>query len=97
MAQAKATLESITRSYGYIYGKKNKVRVNTISQSPTKTTSTFKMKEFKKLYEYSNKKSPLGNASALDCANYIVFMFSDLSKMITMQNLIHDGGFSLCG
>lgn len=97
MSQAKAMLESIARSYGYILGKNKKIRVNTISQSPTMTASTSNIDKFKKLYEYSNKISPLGNANTLDCANYIVFMFSDLSRMITMQNLIHDGGFSYCG
>jgi enoyl-[acyl-carrier protein] reductase I len=97
MSQAKAMLESIARSYGYILGKSKKIRVNTISQSPTITASTSKIDKFKKLYEYSDKISPLGNANTLDCANYIVFMFSDLSRMITMQNLIHDGGFSYCG
>ena len=93
MSQAKSMLESITRSYGYILGKKKKIRINTISQSPTITSSSYKILGFNTLYNYTNKISPLGNANALDCANYIVFMFSDLSKMITMQNLMHDGGF----
>jgi len=97
MSQAKAILESIGRNYGYRFSKKNKIRVNTISQSPTITTSGKGIKKFKKAYEYSNYLSPLNNSNALDCANFVIFMFSNLSKMITMQNLIHDGGFYNCG
>lgn len=97
MAQAKAVLESIARSYGYFFAKKNKVRVNTISQSPTKTTAGTGVGGFDVFYEYSDKMSPLGNASAEDCANYIAVMFSDLTRMVTMQNLMHDGGFSTSG
>ncbi len=97
MAEAKATLESIARSFGYHYGKFRKVRVNTISQSPTWTTAGSGVKGFDSFYNYANKLSPLGNASAEACANYCVFLFSDLSKMITMQNLYHDGGFSSVG
>lgn len=97
MAQAKAMLESIARSYGYRLGKQKQIRVNTISQSPTQTTAGSGVPGFDKFYDYAQKMSPLGNASAEDCANYIVFMFSDLSRMVTMQNLMHDGGFSGTG
>jgi enoyl-[acyl-carrier protein] reductase I len=97
MADAKALLESITRSFGYHYGVKKKVRVNTISQSPTRTTAGSGVKGFDYFFDYAEKMSPLGNASAEDCANYCAFMFSDLSRMITMQNLFHDGGFSFVG
>jgi enoyl-[acyl-carrier protein] reductase I len=97
MAQAKAMLESIARSYGYRLGKSNNVRVNTISQSPTLTTAGTGVGGFDAFFDYSNKMSPLGNASAEDCANYIVVMFSDLTRMVTMQNLMHDGGFSTSG
>jgi enoyl-[acyl-carrier protein] reductase I len=97
MADAKALLESITRSFGYHYGVKRKVRVNSISQSPTRTTAGSGVKGFDGFINYAEKMSPLGNATAEDCANYCTFMFSDLSKYITMQNLFHDGGFSFTG
>ena len=97
MADAKALLESVTRSFGYHYGDKKKVRVNTISQSPTKTTAGSGVKGFDGFVSYAEKMSPLGNASAEDCANYCVVMFSDLTRMVTMQNLFHDGGFSFTG
>lgn len=97
MAQAKAVLESIARSYGYRFGKLKKVRVNTISQSPTKTTAGAGISGFDVFYDYANLMSPLGNASADDCANYIVSLFSDFTRMVTMQNLMHDGGFSTTG
>ena len=97
MAQAKAMLESIARSYGHRLGKQKNVRVNTISQSPTYTKAGNGVPGFDKFYDYTQKMSPLGNASASDCADYIVLMFSDLSKMVTMQNLMHDGGFSSSG
>jgi enoyl-[acyl-carrier protein] reductase I len=97
MADAKALLESVSRSFGYHYGVKKHVRVNTISQSPVKTTAGSGVKGFDGFMEYAEKMSPLGNASADDCANYIVTMFSDLTKMVTMQNLFHDGGFSFTG
>lgn len=97
MAQAKAVLESIARSYGYRFAKKNKVRVNTISQSPTMTTAGTGVSGFDIFFDYANKMSPLGNASGEDCANYIVAMFSDFTRMVTMQNLMHDGGFSSSG
>lgn len=97
MADAKAMLESIARSFGYHYGFKKKVRVNTISQSPTITTAGSGVSGFDVFYNYAEKMSPLGNASAEDCANYCVMMFSDYTRMVTMQNLFHDGGFSFTG
>ena len=97
MAEAKSLLESITRSYGYRLGKLSKTRVNTISQSPTITTAGSGIEGFEAFYNYAEKMSPLGNATAEECANYCVFLFSDLSKKITMQNLFHDGGFSNTG
>jgi enoyl-[acyl-carrier protein] reductase I len=97
MADAKALLESITRSFGYHYGVKNKVRINTISQSPTRTTAGSGVSGFDAFYSYAEKLSPLGNANAESCANYCVSMFSDLTRMVTMQNLFHDGGFSFTG
>jgi enoyl-[acyl-carrier protein] reductase I len=97
MADNKSYLESIARSFGYHYGKKANVRVNTISQSPTMTTAGSGVKGFNEFINYSEKMSPLGNASALDCANYCISLFSDLTKYVTMQNLFHDGGFSNTG
>src|SRR5215213_2606689 len=97
MADAKALLESITRSFGYHYGVRKKVRVNTISQSPTRTTAGSGVKGFDGFIDYAEKMSPLGNASGADCANYCVTLFSDLSRYVTMQNLFHDGGFSFTG
>lgn len=97
MADAKALLESIARSFGYYYGVRKKVRINTISQSPTKTTAGSGVKGFNEFITYAEKMSPLGNADAAQCADYIVAMFSDLTRMVTMQNLFHDGGFSFTG
>jgi enoyl-[acyl-carrier protein] reductase I len=97
MADAKALLESIARSFGYIYGREKKVRINTISQSPTITTAGSGVKGIDGLMDFSDRMSPLGNATALDCANYCVMMFSDLTRKVTMQNLFHDGGFSSMG
>jgi enoyl-[acyl-carrier protein] reductase I len=97
MADAKATLESIARNFGYYYGKRNGVRVNTISQSPTYTTAGKGIDGFQKFYDYAANLSPLGNADAKSCAEFCVMMFSDYTKMITMQNLYHDGGFSQTG
>lgn len=97
MAQAKAMLESISRSYGARYGKLKKVRVNTISQSPTKTTAGAGISGFDVFFDFAQMMSPLGNAAAEDCANYIAVMFSDFTRMVTMQNLMHDGGFSSSG
>lgn len=97
MADAKSLLESIARSFGYIYGREKGVRVNTISQSPTMTTAGSGVKGIGNLFDFSDKMSPLGNASAEECANYCIVMFSDLTKKVTMQNLFHDGGFSSMG
>jgi enoyl-[acyl-carrier protein] reductase I len=97
MADAKALLENVTRMFGYYYAQRKKVRVNTISQSPTRTTAGSGVKGFDAFIDYAEKMSPLGNASAEDCANYCVLMFSDYTRMVTMQNLFHDGGFSLTG
>ncbi|NEU07046.1 SDR family oxidoreductase [Flavihumibacter sp. R14] len=97
MADNKALLESIARNFGYQYGVKNKVRVNTVSQSPTMTTAGSGVKGFAGFVNYADKMSPLGNADANQCADYCVTLFSDLTKMVTMQNLFHDGGFSFTG
>ncbi|MCO5269274.1 MAG: SDR family oxidoreductase [Brumimicrobium sp.] len=97
MADAKSLLESISRSFGYHYGIKKKVRINTISQSPTPTTAGEGIKGFNEFVSFSDKMSPLGNASAEACAKYCIAMFSDYTKYVTMQNLFHDGGFSSTG
>ena len=97
MADNKAYLESIARSFGYFFGRDQKVRVNTISQSPTPTTAGSGVKGFDGFIKYAEEMSPLGNATALDCANYTISMFSDLTKKVTLQNLFHDGGFSNMG
>ncbi len=97
MADAKALLESITRSFGYHYGVKKHVRINTISQSPTRTTAGSGVKGFDGFINYAEKMSPLGNATSDQCAAYVVSLFSDLTRMVTMQNLFHDGGFSFTG
>ena len=97
MADAKALLESIARSFGYIYGREHGVRINTISQSPTMTTAGSGVRGIDRLFDYANRMSPLGNASAEECADYCVVMFSDLTRKVTMQNLFHDGGFASMG
>lgn len=97
MADAKAMLESIVRSFGYHYGVKNRVRVNSVSQSPTPTTAGSGISGFDKFFQFADKMSPLGNAPADDCAQFCVALFSDLTKMVTMQNLYHDGGYSNTG
>lgn len=97
MADAKAMLESIARSFGYIYGRKKRVRINTISQSPTMTKAGSGIKGFDSLIDFSDRMSPLGNATADDCADYCICLFSDLTRKVTMQNLYHDGGFSSMG
>jgi enoyl-[acyl-carrier protein] reductase I len=97
MSDSKAMLESIARNYGYRYGRLKKVRVNTVSQSPTRTLAASGIEGFDTFYEFANKMSPLGNASADDCANFVVTLFSDYTRMITMQNLYHDGGYSSTG
>jgi len=97
MADNKAMLESIARNFGYQYGVKKNVRINTISQSPTRTTAGSGVKGFDGFVDFAEKMSPLGNATADQCADYCVTLFSDLTKMVTMQNLFHDGGFSFTG
>ena len=97
MADNKAFLESVARSFGYFFGRDKKVRVNTISQSPTPTTAGKGVKGFDGFIAYAEKMSPLGNATALDCANYTITLFSDLTKRVTLQNLYNDGGFSNMG
>lgn len=97
MAESKALLESFARSFGYHFGTLKKVRVNTISQSPTWTTAGSGVKGFKEFFDYADKMAPLGNADADSCADYCTVLFSDLTRMVTMQNLFHDGGFSNMG
>ncbi|MEZ4424418.1 MAG: SDR family oxidoreductase [Gemmatimonadota bacterium] len=97
MADAKALLESIARSFGYHFGTKNRVRVNTVSQSPTPTTAGTGVSGFEKMLAYGERMSPLGNATAEECADYCVMLFSDYTRKVTMQNLFHDGGFSTTG
>jgi enoyl-[acyl-carrier protein] reductase I len=97
MAESKALLESFARSFGYHYGVAKKVRVNTISQSPTMTSAGSGVGGFDSFVDYAQRMSPLGNASADDCAAYCVAMFSDYTRMVTMQNLFHDGGYSFTG
>ena len=97
MADAKALLESIARSFGYIYGREHGVRINTISQSPTLTTAGSGVKGMESLMDFANRMSPLGNATDDECADYCIVMFSDLTRKVTMQNLYHDGGFSSMG
>jgi enoyl-[acyl-carrier protein] reductase I len=97
MADNKAYLESIARSFGYFFGKDKNVRVNTISQSPTLTTAGKGVKGLDGFLNYAEQTAPLGNATAEDCANYTVMMFSDYTKRVTLQNLYNDGGFSNVG
>jgi enoyl-[acyl-carrier protein] reductase I len=97
MGDAKALLESVARSFGYIYGRDKKIRINTISQSPTITTAGSGVKGMDKLMDFTGRMSPLGNADALECADYCITLFSDLTRKVTMQNLFHDGGFSSMG
>ena len=97
MGDAKALLESIARSFGYIYGRDRKVRINTVSQSPTPTTAGSGVHGMESLLDFSERMSPLGNATAEECADYCVALFSDLTRKVTMQNLYHDGGFSSMG
>jgi enoyl-[acyl-carrier protein] reductase I len=97
MGDAKALLESIARTFGYIYGRERKVRINTVSQSPTLTTAGSGIHGFDSLVDFSERMSPLGNATAEECADYCIMLFSDLTRKVTMQNLFHDGGFSSMG
>ncbi len=97
MADAKAMLESIARSFGYIYGRDKKIRINTISQSPTLTTAGSGVRGVEGLMDFTERMSPLGNASAEECADFTITLFSDLTRKITMQNIYHDGGFSSIG
>jgi enoyl-[acyl-carrier protein] reductase I len=97
MADAKAMLESIARSFGYIYGREKNVRINTISQSPTRTTAGSGVKGIDALIDFTERMSPLGNATARECADFCIVLFSDLSRKVTMQNIFHDGGFSSMG
>ena len=97
MADAKSLLESIARSFGYIYGRDKGVRINTVSQSPTVTTAGSGVKGMSDLLDFAEDLSPLGNADANDCADYCITLFSDLTRKITMQNLFNDGGFSSMG
>lgn len=97
MAEAKAMLESIARSFGYIYGRDKQIRINTVSQSPVKTTAGSGVRGIDGLLDFTNRTSPLGNASAEECAQFIITLFSDLTRKITMQNIYHDGGFSSMG
>ncbi|MDR0725988.1 MAG: enoyl-ACP reductase [Prevotellaceae bacterium] len=97
MADAKALLESIARSFGYIYGREKNIRINTVSQSPTMTTAGGGIMGFENLMDFADRMSPLGNATAEECANYVITLFSDLTRKVTMQNLYHDGGYSSMG
>jgi enoyl-[acyl-carrier protein] reductase I len=97
MAESKALLESFARSFGYHLGVAKKVRVNTVSQSPTWTTAGSGVQGFEEFFNYAQNMSPLGNADAEDCARYCVMLFSDYTRKVTMQNLFHDGGFSAMG
>ena len=97
MADAKALLESIARSFGYIYGREKKIRINTVSQSPTPTTAGSGIRDLAGLMDFTERMSPLGNATADECADYCIILFSDLTRKVTMQNLYHDGGFSSMG
>jgi enoyl-[acyl-carrier protein] reductase I len=94
MADAKAVLESIARSFGYIYGREKHIRINTLSQSPTRTTAGSGIKGIDGLLDFTERMSPLGNATADECADFSIVLFSDLSRKVTMQNIFHDGGFS---
>lgn len=97
MADAKSLLESVTRGWGYHLGRAKRIRVNTISQSPTMTTAGAGIKGFDGFFGFAQEMSPLGNAPAEDCARYCLSLFSDYTRFVTMQNLFHDGGFSTTG
>ena len=89
MADAKSMLESVARSFGYHYGKKKNVRINTVSQSPTKTTAGSGIKGFESFYNFADKLSPLGNASAEACADYCITLFSELKTSLYSSELLH--------
>lgn len=97
MADAKALLQSITRNFGVIFGSERHVRINTVSQSPTATTAGQGIEGMDRMLQWADSVSPLGNADAQDCANYVCTLFSDFTRKVTMQNLYHDGGFSSTG
>ncbi len=97
MSESKALIESMARTFGYYYAKKYQVRVNTVSQSPTPTTAGSGVAGFDAMLKYGEAMSPLGNATAAECADYVITLFSDLTRKVTMQNLYHDGGFSATG
>jgi enoyl-[acyl-carrier protein] reductase I len=97
MTEAKAALESIVRNFGYYYGKHKKVRINSVSQSPTQTSAAQNIEGFEDFLKNADERSPLGNATAQDCAKFICMLFSDYTQKVTMQNLYHDGGFSSMG
>jgi len=96
MNDAKALLESIARNYGSRLADRG-IRVNTVSQAPTKTSAGTGIKGFDGMYTFADKIAPLGNPTADECADYCVTLFSDLSRKVTMQNLYHDGGFVTSG
>jgi enoyl-[acyl-carrier protein] reductase I len=96
MGDAKTLLEAIARNFGAHLGKRG-IRVNTVSQSPTRTTTGRGIAGFDAMFEFANKLAPLGNATAEDCADYVVTLLSDLTRKVTLQNLYHDGGFSNMG
>ena len=96
MGDAKALLESIVRSFGYRLGRRG-IRINAVSQSPTRTTAGGGIKGFDAMFEFGERLAPLGNADAASCADYCAVLLSDLTRMVTMQTLYHDGGFSAMG
>ena len=96
MGDAKALLESIVRSFGYRLGRRG-IRINAVSQSPTKTTAGGGIDGFDAMFDFAQKIAPLGNADAASCADYCVTLLSDYTRMVTMQTLYHDGGFSAMG
>ncbi len=96
MGDAKALLESIVRAFGYRLGKRS-IRINAVSQSPTRTLAGSGIDGFDAMFEFAERAAPLGNADAESCADYVVTLLSDLTRMVTMQTLYHDGGFSSMG
>lgn len=96
MNDAKALLESIARNYGSRLAGRG-IRVNTVSQAPTKTSAGSGIRGFDSMFAFAEKLAPMGNPTADECADYCVTLFSDMTKKVTMQNLFHDGGFSTNG